>query len=68
MTMMMNKEKLKLLRAQTKMSMKQFAEYFGIPYRTVQNWENNTRSCPEYLMRLMEYKLIKEGLIEAKIE
>lgn len=65
---MMNKEKLKLLRAQTNMSMKQFAEYFDIPYRTVQNWESNTRSCPEYLARLMEYKLIKEGLIEAKIE
>lgn len=66
--MTMNKEKLKLLRAQTKMSMKEFAEYFEIPYRTVQNWENNTRSCPEYLAQLMEYKLIKEGLIEAKIE
>lgn len=68
MMMMMNKEKIKLLRVQTNMSMKEFAEYFGIPYRTVQNWESNTRSCPEYLAQLMEYKLIKEGLIEAKNE
>lgn len=57
-------DNIKLLRAQTKMTAKQFAEYFEIPYRTVQNWEENIRSCPTYLMRLMEYKLIKEGLID----
>ena len=42
------------------MSRPQFAEYFGIPYRTVQNWELGLRECPEYLLKLMEYKLNNE--------
>jgi DNA-binding transcriptional regulator YiaG len=44
------------------MSRQQFSRYFGIPYRTVQNWDLGIRSCPDYLLRLMEYKLKKEEL------
>ena len=44
------------------MSRQQFGRYFGIPYRTVQNWDLGIRSCPDYLLRLMEYKLKKEEL------
>ena len=29
----------------------------GIPYRTVQDWELGNRQMPEYLFRLMEYKI-----------
>ena len=53
----------KLLRQMSGMNMTQFAEYFGIPYRTIQNWEGGVRQCPEYLMELMRYKLEHEGLI-----
>ena len=45
----------------TGMSRKEFAEYFGIPYRTLQDWELGNRSMPEYLFRLMRYKLLIEG-------
>ena len=45
------------------MTQKKFAEYFGIPYRTVQNWENEVNRCPAYLLDLMRYKLETEGLI-----
>ena len=48
------------------MSQTKFGEYFGIPMRTIQNWENessNRRECPKYLCDLMEYKLKKENLI-----
>jgi DNA-binding transcriptional regulator YiaG len=45
------------------MARKEFVEYFGIPYRTIQDWELENRKCPEYLIDLMEYKLIKEDLI-----
>ena len=51
------------LREASGMSMKRFSEYFGIPYRTVQNWEAGVNKCPEYLLHLMEYKLKHEGLI-----
>lgn len=46
------------------MSKKEFADYFGIQYRTLQTWTLGTRKCPEYLVNLMEYKLEKEGKIK----
>nr|DAE09264.1 MAG TPA: bacterial regulatory protein [Siphoviridae sp. ctkJH11] len=42
------------------MNMKQYSEYFKIPYRTVQDWKSGARKCPTYLLELMEYKLKKE--------
>ncbi len=51
------------LRKESKMTQKQFSEYFGIPKRTVESWDMGERSCPEYLLDLLEYKLIKEGFI-----
>lgn len=53
----------KELRERSKMSRSQFAEYFEIPYRTIQNWEIGERKCPEYLLKLMEYKLKNEKMI-----
>lgn len=58
----------KELREQSGMNMKRFAEYFGIPYRTIQNWEAGVNKCPDYLLNLMEYKLNHEGLIRADME
>ena len=51
---------LKELRENSGMTRSEFAEYFEIPYRTVQNWEIGERKCPEYLLKLIEYKLNKE--------
>ena len=45
--------------------MTDFAKYFNIPYRTIQNWEAGTRQCPEYVVELIKYKLEKE-LIEGE--
>ena len=57
----------KELRERSGMTRPEFAQYFNIPYRTIQNWEidNKTekRKCPEYLLDLMEYKLKNENLI-----
>lgn len=57
---------IKELRDQTGMNMKRFAEYFNIPYRTVQDWEYEKRKCPDYLLDLMIYKLQHEGLMEVE--
>ena len=54
----------KELREKSGMNKTQFSKYFEIPYRTVQNWELGLRECPEYLIKLITYKLEKEGLIE----
>ena len=56
----------KELRDLSGMTRNQFCEYFGIPYRTVQSWELGDRVCPEYLLVLMEYKLMNEGLIKKR--
>lgn len=54
---------IKSLREASGMTQKAFAEYFGIPKRTVENWEGEKNQCPVYLLELMKYKLKKEGII-----
>lgn len=60
---------IKELRKMTGLTQEKFGEYFGIPRRTIQNWEtdgesDNGRKCPAYLLDLMEYKLRKENIIK----
>ena len=54
----------KELRERSGMNLTQFSNFFGIPYRTIQNWEAEIRCCPSYLMELMEYKLLNEKKIK----
>ena len=51
------------LRKNMGMNRRQFAEYFGIPYRTVQDWELGNRKMPEYLLTLIEYKAKVEKML-----
>ena len=62
------RERLIELRRQTGMNRREFAEYFGIPYRTVQDWELGNRQMPEYLLRLMMYKVGIENMRKEKRE
>lgn len=48
------------LRNSTGMNRREFAEYFEIPYRTMQEWELGNRKMPDYLLRLMVYKIRME--------
>ena len=54
----------KELREASGMNQREFGEYFGIPLRTIQNWHGGQRDCPDYLLKLMQYKLEKEGIIK----
>lgn len=54
---------VKELRKQSGMTQQKFAEYFGFPRRTLENWEAGVNKCPEYLIGLIGYKLEKECLI-----
>ncbi len=54
---MEQKERLIELRTSTGMNRREFADYFEIPYRTMQQWELGDRKMPEYLLRLMAYKV-----------
>ena len=57
-----SKQRLLELRYRTGMNRREFAEYFEIPYRTVQEWELGNRKMPEYLLRLMAYKVRTENV------
>ena len=48
------------IRNQTGMNKKEFAEYLGIPYRTLQDWELGNTQAPEYVLRLIAYKVKME--------
>jgi DNA-binding transcriptional regulator YiaG len=52
------------LRGATNWTQKEFAEYFDIPRRTLEDWEIGARGMPEYLLRLMVYKLENENVVE----
>ena len=55
---------IKEIRLSVGMNRKQFADYFGIPYRTVEDWEAGKSKCSGYLLELILYKLKREGLYE----
>ena len=42
-----------------------FCEYFEIPYRTMQDWELGNRKMPDYLLRLMAYKIKMENFLNS---
>ena len=58
----MSREQLIELRKSTEMNRKEFCEYFDIPYRTMTDWELGNRTMPDYLLRLMAYKIKMEAL------
>ena len=61
-TCMDSRDYLIELRNSTGMSRKEFCAYFEIPYRTLQDWELGNRKMPDYLLRLMAYKIEMEKL------
>ena len=62
------KDELRKLRESTGMNRKEFCEYFEIPYMTETDWELGNRRVPQYLLRLMEYKIEMEKLDNKKNE
>jgi DNA-binding transcriptional regulator YiaG len=48
------------VRNEAGMNRKDFAEWLGIPYRTMQDWERGISQVPEYVLRLVAYKVMWE--------
>lgn len=63
---MVEKHEILELRKSVGMTRPEFARYFEIPYRTLQDWELGNRHMPDYLFRLMVYKVKKEDLDKRK--
>ena len=49
-------KEVKKLREKMGMNRREFSDYYGIPYRTVQDWEAEKRELPDYLLRLLQYR------------
>ena len=56
-------ELLKTARKQSGMSQAEFAAYFQMSKRTLQEWEQGRRKIPEFVLRLMLYRLEAEGYV-----
>ncbi|WP_287885601.1 XRE family transcriptional regulator [Eubacterium sp.] len=50
----------KAIREKSGMSRPDFASWLGVPYRTMQEWELGRRVMPEYVLRLIAYKVMNE--------
>lgn len=62
-------EIVKQLRTDLDWNRREFCDYFNIPYRTVQDWECGKRTMPDYVLRLLEYKIrTDEKLKERRLE
>lgn len=63
---------IKNLLAASGMTQQAFADYLAVPKRTVENWVSSSpqsrRTCPDYVVALIRYKLINEGLIKEDAE
>lgn len=56
------KDQVRSLRESTGMNRKEFCAYFGIPYRTMTEWELGHRRLPDYVLRMMAYQVKMERL------
>jgi hypothetical protein len=52
---------IKLARLDTGLSRQQICDMYGIPTRSLQNWENDIAECPSYVHDWLMEKLVKES-------
>ena len=57
---------IKELREKMGMNRREFCDYYGIPYRTVQDWEAGKRELPDYLLRLIIYRAEIDNAIKGE--
>lgn len=48
---------IKELRAKTGLSQQKFGDLLGIPKRTLQDWEQDKRTPPPYVVELIAYRV-----------
>ncbi len=56
------------IRKKLNITQKEFGNLFGIPLRTIQNWEYGNRKVPDYIVNMMEEILVSRGLLSKEEE
>ena len=52
---------IKRMRSYLKMTQEEFSNAYGIPVRTLQQWESGRRNPPEYVINLLERAVKEDG-------
>lgn len=52
---------IKEIRKLSGLSQAKFSEKYGIPKRSLENWESGSRKCPDYVTTLLE-RVVKEDM------
>lgn len=60
------KDELIELRNSTGMNRREFCDYFGIPYRTMTDWEAGLRHMPDYVLHLMEFRVQNDKTLKKR--
>lgn len=55
------REEMKRIRAASGLSQAAFAKAYGIPRRTIENWESGSNTAPEYVLKLLAYVVEHKG-------
>lgn len=55
---------IKAIRATTGMSQQAFADALGIPKRTIENWETGSRIPPDYVVKLIDWRVKTDDTIK----
>ena len=50
-------EKIKEIRNKTSLSQVKFSEKYGIPVRTLEDWERGKSTPPSYVLNLLEFRV-----------
>lgn len=57
---------LKQLREKLHLNRREFSDYMGIPLRTIEEWESGRRKMPDYVLRLIVYRIETEEILKEK--
>lgn len=60
---MTNAERVKEMRKETGLSAQKFGDKYGIPLRTIQEWERGGRTAPDYVIDLLAFAVASEKTV-----
>lgn len=58
----------KAVRALTGLSQRAFAESYGIPTRSIENWEARVNAAPTYTLMMMGFAVLSDSIEKLKAE
>ena len=59
---------IQAIRKSTGRSQAEFSKALNIPVRTLQKWETGERSCPDYVVQLIAFRVLHDEALKAPPE